>query len=171
MANLETTVFGGKNPSNGNICVINSPNLNLFGSREVDIYGHKSLDMINTKLAQIAHGSNITINCYQDNSEGGLIDIIQTLPHLGCEFFIFNPAGYTHTSVAIRDAVLAVAIPFLEVHISNICKRESFRVNSYFSDIAIGTITGLGSKGYELALFYAIDYLLKRDIVNGYKKN
>jgi len=144
-----------------NILLLNGPNLNLLGQREPDIYGNKDLSQIESELKGIAlkHGSNL--EAFQSNSESDLVNIIQDKSE-NTNFIIINPGGYTHTSVAIRDAILAVAIPFIEIHISNIHSREEFRKESYFSDIAVGTISGLGFKGYELAALAAIDFLNKK---------
>ncbi|MDG2228653.1 MAG: type II 3-dehydroquinate dehydratase [Gammaproteobacteria bacterium] len=144
-----------------NILLLNGPNLNLLGQREPDIYGNKDLSQIESELKGIAlkHGSNL--EAFQSNSESDLVNIIQDKSE-NTDFIIINPGGYTHTSVAIRDAILAVAIPFIEIHISNIHSREEFRKESYFSDIAVGTISGLGFKGYELAALAAIDFLNKK---------
>lgn len=144
-----------------NILLLNGPNLNLLGQREPDIYGNKDLSQIESELKGIAlkHGSNL--EAFQSNSESDLVNIIQDKSE-NTDFIIINPGGYTHTSVAIRDAILAVAIPFIEIHISNIHSREKFRKESYFSDIAVGTISGLGFKGYELAALAAIDFLNKK---------
>ena len=144
-----------------NILLLNGPNLNLLGQREPDIYGNKDLSQIESELKGIAlkHGSNL--EAFQSNSESDLVNIIQDKSE-NTDFIIINPGGYTHTSVAIRDAILAVAIPFIEIHISNIHSREEFRKEAYFSDIAVGTISGLGFKGYELAALAAIDFLNKK---------
>jgi len=144
-----------------NILLLNGPNLNLLGQREPDIYGNKDLSQIESELKGIAlkHGSNL--EAFQSNSESDLVNIIQDKSE-NTDFIIINPGGYTHTSVAIRDAILAVTIPFIEIHISNIHSREEFRKESYFSDIAVGTISGLGFKGYELAALAAIDFLNKK---------
>ena len=144
-----------------NILLLNGPNLNLLGQREPDIYGNKDLSQIESELKDIVlnHGSNL--EAFQSNSESDLVNIIQDKSE-NTAFIIINPGGYTHTSVAIRDAILAVAIPFIEIHISNIHSREEFRKESYFSDIAVGTISGLGFKGYELAVLAAIDFLNKK---------
>ena len=144
-----------------NILLLNGPNLNLLGQREPDIYGNKDLSQIESEIKDIAlkHGSNL--EAFQSNSESDLVNIIQDKSE-NTDFIIINPGGYTHTSVAIRDAILAVAIPFIEIHISNIHSREEFRKESYFSDIAVGTISGLGFKGYELAALAAIDFLNKK---------
>lgn len=134
------------------ILVLHGPNLNLLGTREPLIYGATTLDQINTRLTQEASSAGIALSCYQSNSEGELIDTIHQAGANKTDYIIINPAGYTHTSVALRDALCAVAIPFIEVHLSNIYSREAFRHHSYFSDIAKGIISGLGDLGYSLAL-------------------
>jgi len=134
------------------ILVLNGPNLNLLGEREPNHYGHNSLDQINNKLVQLARAQGHELSCYQSNAEHELVDHIQAAKGKGCQFIIINPAAFTHTSVALRDALSAVAIPFIEVHLSNIHGREEFRSHSYFSDIAAGVISGLGPIAYELAL-------------------
>lgn len=140
------------------IAVINGPNLNMLGEREENIYGKISLHEINQKLALLAEQHKCVIDFYQSNIEGELINKIQEY-NKKIDFIIINPAAYTHSSVAIRDALLANKIPFIEVHLSNIYARESFRKFSYLSDIAVGVISGLGPHSYYLALNYAIDYL------------
>lgn len=134
------------------ILLLNGPNLNLLGLREPGIYGQVTLDQVHERLTQQAADFGHRLTAYQSNSEAELISRIHQAPagHVG--FILFNPAGFTHTSVALRDALLAVKIPFIEVHLSNVHARESFRHHSYFSDIAVGVITGLGAVGYELAL-------------------
>ena len=134
------------------ILVLNGPNLNLLGLREEDIYGSESLKDIEIKLKDIADNSNCEIDFYQSNAEHELIEAIHNALNHHTDVIIFNPAGYTHTSVALRDALLAVKIPFYEVHISDIKSREEFRKKSYFSDIAEKVYSGRGTKGYELAL-------------------
>jgi len=143
-----------------NILLLNGPNLNLLGQREPEIYGHKDLNEIENELKNIALNYDSTLEAFQSNSESDLVNNIQDKSE-NTDFIIINPGGFTHTSVAIRDAILAVAIPFIEIHISNIYSREAFRKESYFSDIAVGTISGLGFKGYELAVLAAIDFLNK----------
>ena len=143
--------------------ILNGPNLNLLGSREPGHYGSDRLDTINKQLearVQEAGGEMLT---FQSNSEPELIDHIHAAPHESMDFIIFNPAGFTHTSVVLRDALLAVNIPFIEVHLSNVHAREDFRRHSYFSDIAVGVISGLGPIGYELALRAALSYLENGD--------
>ena len=143
-----------------NILVINGPNLNLLGTREPEVYGDKSLDQINQGLINIATENSCFLEAYQSNSESKLVNIIQEKSQI-TDYMIFNPGAFTHTSVALRDVMLAVDVPFIEVHISNIFSREEFRKKSYFSDIAQGTISGLGFKVYELAILSAIDQLSK----------
>lgn len=134
------------------ILVIHGPNLNLLGSREPSIYGVTSLDQINLNLIAVAKESGMELSCYQSNAENEIIEAIHQAGRNKVNYFIINPAAYTHTSIAIRDALSAVSIPFIEVHLSNIYSRESFRHHSYFSDIAKGIISGLGAQGYLLAL-------------------
>lgn len=141
-----------------NILVLHGPNLNLLGTREPGIYGADTLDDIDARLKSIAENSGSRLTCFQSNAESALIDRIQAARLDGTDFVIINPAAYTHTSVAMRDALAAVALPFIEVHLSNIFAREPFRTESYFSDLAIGVISGLGAKGYELALQYALQH-------------
>ena len=138
-----------------NILVLHGPNLNLLGTREPGVYGQTTLAEINANLTEQASKNGINILCFQSNSEGALVDRIQQAVAEGIEFIIINPAAFTHTSVAMRDALAAVAIPFVEVHLSNVFAREAFRKESYFSDIAVGVISGLGATGYELALQFA----------------
>ncbi len=134
------------------VLVLQGPNLNLLGTREPDIYGHETLDDIHTKLLAQATKAHVSLSTFQSNHEGEIIDRIQAAKKEGVTFIIVNPGGYSHTSVAMRDALVGVSIPFIEVHLSNIHQRESFRHHSYFSDVAVGVICGLGSIGYELAL-------------------
>ena len=142
-----------------NILILNGPNLNLLGRREPGHYGNDSLGYINARLEKLAAGGDAKLFTFQSNAEHELLDHIHAAPHEDIDFIIFNPAGFTHTSVALRDALLAVRIPFIEVHLSNVHAREDFRKHSYFSDIAVGVITGLGPIGYELALQAALSYL------------
>ncbi|CAB1370657.1 type II 3-dehydroquinate dehydratase [Denitratisoma oestradiolicum] len=134
------------------ILVLHGPNLNLLGSREPAVYGHTTLVDIHQAMESRAQAAGVQIESFQSNHEGELIDRVQSARTEGIEFIIINPAGYTHTSIALRDALAAVAIPFIEVHLSNIHGREAFRHHSHFSDLAIGVICGLGAQGYELAL-------------------
>ena len=139
------------------ILVIHGANLNLLGKREPEIYGYTTLENINNKLVKLAEFHSIHCQCIQSNCEGVIIDQIQQAKN-HYNFIIINPAAYTHTSIGIRDAFLAISIPFIEVHISNPYKRESFRHYSYLSDISYGIISGMGTKSYELAINAAIDY-------------
>jgi len=139
------------------ILILNGPNLNLLGTREPNIYGSETLSDINIHLEQSAKELKANLDFFQSNSEAELISAIHQARDQ-FDFIIFNPAAFTHTSIALRDALSAVAIPFIEIHLSNVHARESFRHNSYFSDIAVGVISGLGSLGYELALQAAIVY-------------
>ena len=141
-----------------NILVINGPNLNLLGSRQEQFYGKDSLEVINGRLEKLAREAGARLAAYQSNAEAELIERIQQARRDGVEFIIINPAAFTHTSVAIRDALAAVGIPFVEVHLSNIFAREPFRKESYFSDLAVGVVSGLGAKGYELALEFALQH-------------
>lgn len=138
------------------ILVLHGPNLNLLGTREPDVYGRVTLDEINRSLCKIAENAGIFLENFQSNAEADLIGRIQQTISDETDFIIINPAAYTHTSVALRDALAAVKLPFIEVHLSNIFARETFRRESYFSDLAVGVISGLGPKGYELALEYAL---------------
>jgi len=144
-----------------NILVLHGPNLNLLGSREPDVYGRVTLGEINTKLSALAATNGAKLSHLQSNAEAELILRVQQAQQDGTEFIIINPAAFTHTSVAIRDALAAVAIPFVEVHLSNVFAREAFRKESFFSDIAVGVISGLGAKGYELALQFALQYSVR----------
>jgi 3-dehydroquinate dehydratase-2 len=141
-----------KNSVNRSVLVIQGPNLNLLGMREPEVYGTITLENIHKKLADLAKQVDISLETYQSNHEGELIDRVQKAKKDGVSFIIINPGGFTHTSVALRDALAGVAIPFIEVHLSNIHQREEFRKHSYFSDLAMGVICGLGAHGYELAL-------------------
>jgi 3-dehydroquinate dehydratase-2 len=145
-----------------NITVINGPNLNLLGLREPDHYGSKTLVDIQKTLEKTAEPLNHQLHFHQSNAEHEIVDIIHQAYAQQHEFIILNPAAFTHTSVAIRDALLATKIPFIEVHLSNIHAREAFRSHSYFSDIAIGVICGLGATGYELALQAAHHLLIEK---------
>ena len=138
------------------ILVLHGPNLNLLGSREPGIYGSDTLADINLELAQQAAASGHRLTHLQSNAEHELIDRVHAAGREGVDFILINPAAFTHTSVALRDALLAVKIPFIEVHLSNVHAREPFRHHSYFSDVAVGVICGLGRQGYELALQAAV---------------
>jgi len=138
------------------ILVLHGPNLNLLGTREPEIYGRETLEDVNQRLARLAQAYGVTVECFQSNHEGALIERVHDAKTQGYGYIVINPGGLTHTSVALRDALSAVRIPFIEVHLSNIHAREPFRHHSYFSDIAVGTICGLGSRGYDLALQFAL---------------
>jgi 3-dehydroquinate dehydratase-2 len=140
-----------------NIILLNGPNLNLLGTREKEIYGSLTLEEIEKNLLKIAKEKSINLSCLQSNAEHELVDAIQTAKTDGVSCILFNPGAFTHTSVALRDAILGVDIPMIEIHISNIYGRETFREKSYFSDIALGIISGFGDKGYEAALNLAIE--------------
>lgn len=139
-----------------NVLVLHGPNLNLLGSREPGVYGRVTLVEIDQKLVQLAATQGATVSSFQSNAESALIERIHAARLDGTTFIVINPAAFTHTSVALRDALAAVGIPFIEVHLSNVFARESFRHESYFSDIAVGIISGLGATGYELAVQYAL---------------
>ncbi|MDC0662408.1 type II 3-dehydroquinate dehydratase [Marinobacter sp. SS21] len=138
------------------ILVLHGPNLNMLGTREPEVYGHETLADINDRLHQQAAAQGHHLMHLQSNAEYELIERLHEARTEGVDFVIINPAAFTHTSVALRDAILASDIPFIEVHLSNVHARESFRHHSYFSDIAVGVICGLGSQGYDLALQAAI---------------
>jgi 3-dehydroquinate dehydratase II len=141
------------------ILVLHGPNLNLLGTREPEHYGSVTLAGINDQLQSLAKQANVTLETFQSNSEADLVTKIQMLSVNKVDFVIINPAAFTHTSVSIRDALSAVKIPFIEVHLSNVFARESFRHHSYFSDIAVGVISGLGADGYYAALQHAVNLL------------
>lgn len=141
-----------------NLLLINGPNLNLLGSREPEVYGATTLAEIEQAAVAQAQGMGATLTHYQSNHEGELIDRIHAARGEGVTAIVINPGGFTHTSVALRDALAGVAIPFVEVHISNIHKRESFRHHSYLSDVAAGVVCGFGVDGYR----YAIEFALKQ---------
>ena len=141
------------------ILLINGPNLNLLGSREPDHYGRDTLAAIEERLKAQAAARGASLEGFQSNAEHELVDRVQALARQPADFVILNPGAFTHTSIALRDALLAVAVPFIEVHLSNVHAREPFRRYSYFSDIAVGSIAGLGAQGYELALAAALDRL------------
>ena len=143
------------------ILVIQGPNLNLLGTREPNVYGTTTLEDIHQTLGENAKARSIELSTFQSNHEGELIDRIQKAKQDGVDFIIINPGAFTHTSVALRDVLAGVAIPFIEVHLSNIHQREEFRKHSYLSDIAVGVICGLGAIGYELALQAATSRIQK----------
>ena len=139
-----------------NVLVLHGPNLNLLGTREPAVYGSVTLPDIDRELAQIAKEAGSTLQSLQSNHEGVLIDRVHAARIDGTDFIVINPGAFTHTSVALRDAFAGVAIPFVEVHLSNVHRREPFRHHSYFSDLAEGVIVGLGAQGYYLALRFAL---------------
>ena len=141
------------------LLLLNGPNLNLLGTREPGLYGAVTLEQVVARLSQLASETGHHLSAFQSNAEDELVTRIHEAPATHVAFIIFNPAAFTHTSIALRDALLAVRIPFIEVHVSNVQARESFRHHSYFSDIAVGTIAGLGAIGYELALRAAAHHL------------
>ena len=143
------------------LLVINGPNLNLLGAREPEYYGRDTLEKINQRLEQQASAQDYSLECVQSNAEVELIEHIHRAGSEGVRFILINPAAFTHTSVALRDALSGVGIPFIEIHLSNVHAREAFREHSYFSDIAVGVISGLGALGYELALQAAMENLQK----------
>ena len=137
------------------VAVIHGPNLNLLGTREPHLYGTETLAEINRRLVVAGRAAGRRVKCVQSNYEGRLVDEVQRAKTAAVAFIILNPGAYTHTSIAMRDALLAVNVPFIEIHLSNVFAREEFRHTSYFSDIARGCIFGLGAQGYELALLAA----------------
>jgi len=145
-----------------NVLVLHGPNLNLLGSREPAVYGSTTLPDIDRELQQIAKEAGATLQSLQSNHEGVLIDRVHAARTDGTDFIVINPGAFTHTSVALRDALAGVAIPFVEVHLSNVHRREPFRHHSYFSDLAEGVIVGLGAQGYSLALKFALSRAPKR---------
>jgi 3-dehydroquinate dehydratase II len=138
------------------VLVLHGPNLNLLGTREPKVYGHETLAAIDRRLAAVGRTAGVSVLSFQSNLEGELINRVHKAKTEGIDFVIINPAGYTHSSVALRDALAGVAIPFIEVHLSNVHSREAFRHRSYFSDLAVGVICGLGSRGYDFALEFAL---------------
>lgn len=152
--------------TSASILVLHGPNLNMLGAREPEHYGNVTLASINDKLRFQAQAAGITLEAFQSNSESDIVTKIQSLAINKVEFIIINPAAFTHTSVAIRDALSAVNIPFIEVHLSNVFARESFRHHSYFSDIAVGVISGLGAEGYNAALQFAIGKINQSNLTN-----
>lgn len=144
------------------ILVLHGPNLNLLGEREPEVYGRTTLAQIDADLAAIAQTSGSELAAFQSNSEGRLIERVQHARTDGTAFILINPAGFTHTSVALRDALAAVAVPFIEVHLSNVHAREAFRRQSYFSDLAVGVIAGFGADSYKFALHAALTRLARQ---------
>ena len=141
------------------ILLLNGPNLNLLGTREPEVYGFETLADIETRLIDTADASGALVTCIQSNAEHELVDAVHQAKLLDVGFIVINPGAFTHTSIALRDALLGVAIPFIEVHLSNVHAREEFRHHSYLSDVAVGVIAGLGSKAYDFALAYALSAL------------
>ena len=151
-----------KKPKSKTVLVLHGPNLNLLGSREPEIYGRETLAAINRRLETTAEAAGIRLESFQTNHEGVLIDRIQQAKGDGVGFILLNPAGFTYSSIGLRDALTAVQIPFIEVHLSNIHAREPWRAHSHFTAVAVGSVLGLGSRGYDLALDYAIARLKSR---------
>jgi 3-dehydroquinate dehydratase-2 len=147
-----------------NIVVLNGPNLNLLGEREPEIYGKETLADISERLARLGQSAGYALDFFQSNGEGALVDRIHEAFRQKVEFFLINPGAYTHTSIALRDALIATKIPFIEIHLSNIHGREAFRKHSYLSDVARGVICGLGARGYEYALQAAIHELEQKKV-------
>ena len=139
------------------LLLLNGPNLNLLGSREPEVYGRDTLADIESRLVKRARAAGHVLECVQSNSEGELVDRIQRAKPDGVAYIVLNPGAYGHTSIALRDALLGVAIPFVEVHLSNVYAREPFRRQTYLSDVARGVITGRGARGYEFALDFAME--------------
>jgi 3-dehydroquinate dehydratase-2 len=139
------------------VLLLNGPNLNLLGTREPERYGRVTLPEIEARLAGRAKAEGVQFTAYQSNSEAELVARIQQATREGVDFILINPAAFTHTSIALRDALAAVRIPFVEIHVSNVHAREPFRRHSWLSELATGVVSGLGAKGYELALDYALD--------------
>ncbi len=140
------------------ILVLHGPNLNLLGTREPEVYGRTTLKEIDSRLQQIATENGATLTTLQSNAEAVLVDRVQAAREDGTTFIVINPAAFTHTSVALRDALAAIGIPFVEIHLSNVFAREAFRKESFFSDLAVGIISGLGAQGYEYAVRFALQY-------------
>ncbi len=141
------------------LLLINGPNLRLLGQREPEVYGHTTLEEIEGRLVQLAEERDHELLCYQNDAEHELLSRIHKAREENIELILFNPAAFTHTSIVLRDALLAVGIPFIEIHLSNVAAREDFRQQSFFSDIAIGTVAGFGVASYELALLAAERHL------------
>ncbi|HIF67852.1 MAG TPA: type II 3-dehydroquinate dehydratase [Deltaproteobacteria bacterium] len=146
---------------NQTILLLNGPNLNLLGTREPGIYGADTLESIEERVRNLVEPEGFAVRCFQSNTEGALLDWIHANRDAG--FLLINPAAFTHTSVALRDAIKGVALPFLEIHLTNVHQREPFRHHSYFSDVAVGCLVGLGVRGYELGARFAMDYLREHD--------
>jgi len=151
-----------KKPKSKSVLVLHGPNLNLLGMREPGIYGKDTLAAIDRRLAATAKAAGIRLESFQTNHEGVLVDRVQRARSEGAGFILLNPAAFTYSSIALRDALTAVQIPFIEVHLSNIHAREPWRAHSHFTAVAVGSVLGLGSRGYDLALDYAIARLKSR---------
>jgi len=151
-----------KKPKSRSVLVLHGPNLNLLGTREPSIYGRDTLETINRRLAATAKAAGVKLEAFQTNHEGVLVDRVQQARADGVGFILLNPAAFTYSSIALRDALTAVQIPFIEVHLSNIHAREPWRAHSHFTAVAVGSVLGLGSRGYDLALDYAIARLKAR---------
>ena len=144
------------------VLVLHGPNLNLLGTREPTIYGRETLEIINRRLLATAKAAGVGLECFQTNHEGVMVDRVQEAGRRAVGFIVLNPAAFTYSSIALRDALTAVQIPFIEVHLSNIHAREPWRAQSHFTAVAVGSILGLGGRGYDLALDYAIARLKSR---------
>ena len=151
-----------KKPKSKSILVLNGPNLNLLGTREPHLYGKETLPIIERRLVATGKVAGMKVECFQTNHEGVIVDRVQQAKRDGVGFIILNPAAFTYSSIALRDALTAVQIPFIEVHLSNIHAREPWRAESHYTAVAVGSILGLGSRGYDLALDYAIARLKSR---------
>jgi len=148
-----------KTSKSASILLLNGPNLNLLGTREPHLYGHDTLAQIERRLATRAKAAGVRLKCLQTNHEGVAVDSVQQAQRDGVGFILLNPAAFTYSSIALRDALTGTRIPFVEVHLSNIHAREPWRANSHFTAVAVGSILGLGSRGYDLALEFAIERL------------
>ena len=151
-----------KKQKSNSVLVLNGPNLNLLGTREPALYGRDTLPMIERRLVAAGKAAGVKVECFQTNHEGVIVDRVQQAKVDGVGFILLNPAAFTYSSIALRDALTAVQIPFIEVHLSNIHAREPWRAKSHFTAVAVGSILGLGSRGYDLALDYAIARLKSR---------
>ncbi len=151
-----------KKPKSRSVLVLHGPNLNLLGTREPALYGRDTLETINRRLTATAKAAGVRLEAFQTNHEGVLVDRVQQAKADGVGFILLNPAAFTYSSIALRDALTAVQIPFIEVHLSNIHAREPWRAHSHFTAVAVGSVLGLGSRGYDLALGYAIERLKSR---------
>ena len=155
-ARKSATAQSDKPPPGKTVLVLNGPNLNLLGTREPAIYGYDTLADVNARLIAQGKAAGVKVVTFQSNHEGALVDRVHAARSEGAAFVVINPGALTHTSVALRDALAGTDMPFIEVHLTNVHAREPFRHHSYFSDKAIGTIVGLGPRGYEFALAYAV---------------